>query len=209
MKLYEFAAAPNPRRVRIFVAEKGMTLDTEQVNIRAGEQFSDDFRALNPYCTVPALVLDDGTCISESFAICRYLEALKPEPPLMGTDARDQGLVEMWHRRVEIHGLMAVADTLRNTAERFQNHAVPSAKPYAQIPALAERGMNRITDFFEMLEERLSESAFVAGEGYSVADILALVCVDFAAVVKMTPPDSLTALMAWHEKVSSRPSAGA
>ncbi len=209
MKLYEFAAAPNPRRVRIFVAEKGMTLDTEQVNIRAGEQFSDDFRALNPYCTVPALVLDDGTCISESFAICRYLEALKPEPPLMGTDARDQGLVEMWHRRVEIHGLMAIADALRNTAERFQNHAVPSTKSYAQIPELAERGMSRISDFFEMLDERLADSAHVAGEAYSIADILALVSVDFAAVVKMTPPDNLGALKAWHEKVSSRPSASA
>ena len=209
MKLYEFAAAPNPRRVRIFVAEKGMTLDTEQVNIRAGEQFSDDFRALNPYCTVPALVLDDGTCISESFAICRYLEALKPEPPLMGTDARDQGLVEMWHRRVEIHGLMAIADALRNTAERFQNHAVPSTKSYAQIPELAERGMSRIGDFFEMLDERLADSAHVAGEAYSIADILALVSVDFAAVVKMTPPDNLGALKAWHEKVSSRPSASA
>ena len=209
MKLYEFAAAPNPRRVRIFVAEKGMTLDTEQVNIRAGEQFSDDFRALNPYCTVPALVLDDGTCISESFAICRYLEALKPEPPLMGTDARDQGLVEMWHRRVEIHGLMAIADALRNSAERFENHAVPSAKPYAQIPELAERGMARIGDFFEMLDERLGKSAHVAGENYSVADILALVCVDFAAVVKKTPPDGLSALKAWYETVSSRPSASA
>ncbi len=209
MKLYEFAPAPNPRRVRIFAAEKGMTLDMVQVDIRAGEQFGDAFSALNAYCTVPVLELDDGTCISESFAICRYLEALKPEPPLMGSDAKDQGLVEMWHRRVEIHGLTAIDDALRNTAERFQNPAVPSAKPYAQIPALAERGMSRISDFFEMLEERLSESAFVAGEGYSVADILALVCVDFSAVVKMSPPDGLTALKAWHEKVSARPSASA
>ena len=209
MKLYEFAPAPNPRRVRIFAAEKGIALDTVQVNIRAGDHFGDEFRALSPYCTVPALVLDDGTSISESFAICRYLEALQPEPPLMGTDAKDQALVEMWHRRVEIHGLTAIADALRNTAERFENHAVASPKPYAQIPALAERGMSRISDFFEMLEERLSQSAFVAGEGYSVADILALVCVDFAAVVKMSPPDGLTALKAWHEKVSARPSASA
>ena len=209
MKLYEFAPAPNPRRVRIFAAEKGIDLDTVQVDIRSGEQFGDAFRALNPYCTVPALVLDDGTCISESFAICRYLEALKPEPPLMGADAKDQGLVEMWHRRVEIHGLMAIADALRNTAERFQNHAVPSAKPYAQIPELAERGMGRIEDFFEMLDERLGKSAHVAGENYTVADILALVCVDFAAVVKKTPPDGMRALKAWHETVSSRPSASA
>jgi glutathione S-transferase len=209
MKLYEFAPAPNPRRVRIFAAEKGIDLDTVQVDIRSGEQFGDAFRALNPYCTVPALVLDDGTCISESFAICRYLEALKPEPPLMGVDAKDQGLVEMWHRRVEIHGLMAIADALRNTAERFQNHAVPSAKPYAQIPELAERSMGRIGDFFEMLDERLGKSAHVAGENYTVADILALVCVDFAAVVKKTPPDGMRALKAWHESVSSRPSASA
>ena len=209
MKLYEFAPAPNPRRVRIFAAEKGIDLDTVQVDIRAGEQFSDEFRALNPYCTVPALVLDDGTCIAESFAICRYLEALKPQPPLMGVDAKEQGLIEMWHRWIEIHGLMAIADALRNTAERFANHAVPSAKPYAQIPELAERGMSRIGDFFEMLDERLAKSSHIAGEDYSVADILALVCVDFAAMVKKTPPDGLTALKAWHERVSARPSASA
>ena len=209
MKLYEFAPAPNPRRVRIFAAEKGIVLDTVRVDTRAGEQFSDSFRALNSYCTVPVLVLDDGTCISESAAICRYLEALQPDPPLMGTDAKDQAVVEMWHRRVENHGLAAVADALRNTAERFQNHAVPSTVPYAQIPELAVRGMGRIGDYFEMLDERLSESAHVAGEAYSIADILALVCVDFAAVVKKTPPDNLTALKAWHEKVSARPSASA
>lgn len=209
MKLYDFAPAPNPRRVRIFAAEKGITIETVQVNTREGEQFDDAFRALNAYCTVPVLVLDDGTCISESGAICRYLEALQPEPPLMGTDAKDQALVEMWHRRVENHGLAAIADALRNTAERFQNHAVPSTKPYAQIPALAERGLSRITDYFEMLDECLSDSAFVAGERYSIADILALVCVDFAGVVKMAPDDSQTALKAWYERVSSRPSAAA
>lgn len=209
MKLYEFALAPNPRRVRIFAAEKGIDLDIIQVDIRSGEQFSDSFRALNPYCTVPALVLDDGACISESYAICRYFETLKPEPPLLGTDAKDQGLVEMWHRRVEFHGLAAIADALRNTAERFENHAVPGSKPYAQIPALATRGLSRIDDFFEMLDERLSHSAHVAGENYSVADILALVCVDFAAVVKKSPPENMTALKSWYEKVSARPSASA
>ena len=209
MKLYEFAPAPNPRRVRIFAAEKAITIETVQVNVREGEQFGDAFRAMNAYCTVPVLVLDDGTCIAESGAICRYLEALQPEPPLMGTDAKEQALVEMWHRRVEYHGLTAIADALRNTAERFVDHAVPSTKPYAQIPELAERGLSRITDYFEMLDERLSESAYVAGESYSIADILALVCVDFAGVVKRTPDDSQTALKAWHEKVSSRPSASA
>ena len=209
MKLYEFAPAPNPRRVRIFAAEKGIDLETVQVDIRAGEQFGDAFRALNPYCTVPALVLDDGTCISESVAICRYFEALKPDPPLMGTDALEQGQIENGHRWIEFHGLSAIADALRNTAERFKNHAVPSPKPYAQIPELAERGMSRIGDFFEMLDARLAESSHVAGEDFSVADILALVSVDFAAVVKKTPSDDLTALKAWHERVSARPSASA
>ena len=127
MKLYEFAPAPNPRRVRIFAAEKGIDLDTVQVDIRSGEQFGDAFRALNPYCTVPVLVLDDETCISESGAICRYLEALQPDPPLMGTDPKDQAVVEMWHRRVEYHGLTAIADALRNTA-------VPS--PMRKFPPL-------------------------------------------------------------------------
>ena len=138
-----------------------------------------------------------------------HLEALQQDPPLMGGDAKEQALVEMWHRRVEIHGLMAIADALRNTAERFQNHAVPSAVPYAQIPELAERGMGRIPDYFKMLDERLSESAYLAGETYSVADILALVCVDFAGVVHMKPSDDLAALKSWYDNVSSRPSAAA
>lgn len=209
MKLYEFAPAPNPRRVRIFAAEKGIEIETIQVDIRGGEQFNEPFRAMNAYCTVPVLVLDDGTHICESAAICRYLEASQPEPALMGTDAKDQALVDMWHRRVENHGLAAVADALRNSAERFKDHAVPSRKPYAQIPELVDRSISRIGDFFEVMDARLAESPYVAGERYSIADILTLVVVDFAAVVKQSPPEGLTALKAWHGQVSARPSASA
>ncbi len=209
MKLYDFAMAPNPRRVRIFAAEKGMTIDTVQVDLRGGGQFEEAFQALNPACAVPMLELDDGTRITETGAICRYLEEIQPEPPLLGTDPLDKAMVEMWHRKVELQGTQAVAEAFRNSAEGFKDRAIAGPVGYAQIPALAERGRQRLDDFFGVLEARLSESAFVAGERFSIADILALVTVDFARVVKASPPDTATATAAWHEAVSSRPSASA
>lgn len=197
MKYYDFALAPNPRRVRIFAAEKGIALDSEQVNVREGAQFSDSFRAINPNCSVPALVLDDGTCLIETTAICRYLEEIQPEPPLMGRDPKEKALIEMWHKRCELEGLSACAEALRNTAPRFVDHAVPGPEKIPQIAALAERGQQRIGHFFDVLNARLEESEFVAGPDYSVADILALVVVDFAKVIEAFPPDSATALKAW------------
>ena len=209
MKYYDFALAPNPRRVRIFAAEKGITLESEQVNVREGEQFSDAFKAVNPNCSVPVLQLDDGTCLIETTAICRYLEEIQPEPALMGRDPKEKAVVEMWHKRCELEGISAVAEALRNTAPRFVDHAVPGTAKVAQIPALAERGKQRTTTFFEMLNQRLEDSPFVAGDSYSIADILALVVVDFAKMVELQPADDASALWAWHEKVSSRPSAKA
>jgi len=209
MKLYDYAMAPNPRRVRIFAAEKGMTIDTVQVDLRGGGQFEDSFQALNPACAVPMLELDDGTRITETGAICRYLEEIQPEPPLLGTDPVDKAMVEMWHRKVELQGTQAVAEAFRNTAKGFKDRAIAGPVGYAQIPALADRGQQRLGDFFDVLEARLSESTFVAGERFSIADILALVTIDFARVIKASPPDSATATAAWHEKVSARPSASA
>ncbi len=209
MKLYDFARAPNPRRVRIFAAEKGVALDIVQVDLGSREQLGDDFRAVNPDCVVPALELDDGTRICESVAICRYLEELHPEPPLFGTDALDKAMVEMWHRRVEIQGFQGAAEALRNSSDFFENRALPGPVDYAQIPELAERGRQRIAQFFSMLDGRLAESEHVAGERFSIADIAALVVVDFAARTGSAPDDMPAAMAAWHARVSARPSATA
>jgi glutathione S-transferase len=209
MKLYDFALAPNPRRTRMFAAEKGVDLEVVQVNIRAGEQFAPSFRALNPNCTVPVLVLDDGTTICDSFAINRYLEERFPEPPLLGSDPLEKAQIEMWLRRVDLEGFHAVAEILRNSAERFKDRGLPGPLPIAQIPALVERGRKRIRHFFQALDARLADSEYVAGPRFTAADISALVVVDFAAVVDERPPDGAAALKAWYAKVSARPSATA
>ena len=210
MKLYDFALAPNPRRVRIFLAEKGVELEVVQVAIRDGAQFDPAFRAINPNCTVPVLQLDDGTILNDSSAICRYIEEIYPEPPLLGRDPLEKALVENWLRRVELEGYQAVAEILRNSLERFKDRGVPGPLPIQQIPALVERARKRLGAFFEMLDARLDESAFVAGSSFSAADIAALVAVDFAANgVQERPPEGLAALKSWHHKVSARPSAAA
>ena len=210
MKLYDFPLSPSPRRARVFAAEKGMELEKVTVNIREREQFEDSFRKISPNCTVPVLELDDGTALCDSFAIWRYLEEIQPEPPLMGRTPLEKAMVEQWLRRIELDGYQPCVEALRNGAERFKDRAVPSPVPFAQIPELAERGHQRIRLFFEMLDERLRESDYVAGDDFTAADIHALITVDFAAAaVQEPPPDNLSALKAWHEKVSARPSAKA
>ena len=210
MKLYDFARAPNPRRVRIFAAEKGIEFDSVvQVDLGSREQLGDAFRAVNPDCVVPVLELDDGTCICESVAICRYLEELHPEPPLLGVDPVDRALVETWHRRVEIQGLQGAAEALRNSSDFFENRALPGPVDYPQIPALAERGRQRVAQFFDMLDARLAESEHVAGARFSIADIAALVVVDFAGRTGSAPEAMPPALASWHARVSARPSATA
>lgn len=209
MKLYDFAGAPNPRRVRIFLAEKGIEVPTEQVDLRARAQHAPDFVARNPSATVPVLELDDGTCIAESVAICRYFETVQPEPPLMGEDARERALVEMWQRRIEIDGLMAAGEAFRNATPGFKDRALAGTAPVAQIDALAERGRERTGRFFRFLDQALSDRDYVAGDRYTIADITALVTVDFAAWSKLTPGPELKNLAAWYERVSARPSAKA
>lgn len=208
MKLYDFPLSPSPRRVRMFAAEKGIELELETVNIREKEQFAEKFRAISPNCTVPVLELDDGTAICDSLAIWRYLEEIAPEPPLMGATPLEKATVELWLRRIELEGYQAVVEILRNEAERFAGRAVPSAVSFEQIPALAERGRKRLALFFGMVDERLQENVHVGGPDFTAADIHALITVDFAErALEITPPDSLKALKAWHEKVSARESA--
>jgi len=194
----------------MFAAEKGIALDLVTVNIREKEQFAEKFRAISPNCTVPVLELDDGTAICDSLAIWRYLEEIKPDPPLMGTTPLEKATVELWLRRIELEGYQAVVEILRNGAERFKDRAVPSAAAFAQIPELAERGKRRLAMFYDMLDVRLQESAFVAGPTFTAADIHALITIDFAErAVEIAPPDTLAALNAWRDRVSARASAKA
>ena len=209
MKLYDHPQAPNPRRVRIFLAEKGVEVPTETVDLMAGANLKSGYLAVNPAGTVPVLELDDGSRIAESAAICRYFETLQPDPPLMGTDARDRAIVEMRHRQVELNGIAPAGDMLRNGSPRFENRALAGPHPFAQIPKLAERGRARMALFFAWLDGALSDSEFVAGPRYTIADIAALVAIDFARWSKATPDAAQGNLAAWYERVSSRPSAAA
>jgi glutathione S-transferase len=209
MKLYDCATAPSPRRVRIFLAEKGITVPIVPVDLRNGEQFTPEFRAINPECTVPVLEFDDGKCIAEVVAICTYFELTHPEPRLMGTDAEDQAIVSAWQHRVERQGFWAVADAFRNAAPGLKGRALPGPDDYEQIPALAERGRARVARFFETLDAELADREFVAGAAYSIADISALVMVDLAQRIKLAIPDGCANLRRWHEAVSARPSASA
>jgi len=209
MKLYQSDASPNSRRVRIFLAEKGISMPLVPVDLAAREQFSDAYAAVNPRRMVPTLVLDDGSAIGEVPAILRYIEEIHPEPPLLGVTAKTKAQVAMWERRAEMEGFASVMEAVRNAAPRLQNRAIAGPHDYEQIPALVERSVLRVTDFFADLNERLGQVPFVAGERYSAADITALVTVDFAKALQLSIPDEHTALKRWYETVSSRPSAAA
>ena len=209
MKLYDYAMAPNARRVRVFAAEKGIALEKIEIDLSKREQMQDAYRAINPRLAVPALALDDGTLITESVAICRYLEETHPQPPLFGSGPLGKATVEMWHRRVELEGLQAVAEGVRNSVQFFAGRALAGPVDFEQIPALAERGKRRVELFYDMLNERLAASEFIAGDDYSIADIGALVACDFAKVLKQRVGDDRPQLKRWYDAVSARPSASA
>jgi len=209
LKLYDCKTAPSPRRVRIFAAEKGIDLEKVEVDLGIGEQFSTAFRVINADCVVPVLELDDGTHISEVSAICQYLEEIHPQPALFGNTPEQRATAAMWSSKVEQQGLMAMRDAFRNSAKGLQGHAVTGPVGAAQIPQLAERGRQCVVTFFERLEQRLSASEFIAGNDFSIADITALVLVDFARWMKIEVPDNATNLRRWYDAVSSRPSASA
>lgn len=210
MKLYDMIKAPNPRRVRMFLAEKGVEIERIEVDIPSGANLRPDYLAINPRGVVPTLVLDDGTTLDESVAICRYIEGLDPEPNLMGRDPLEAAQIESWQRRMEFDGLFAVAAVFRNEAEHLANRAMPgTSPPLAAIPAMAERGRVLTAHFLDLLEARLRESDFIAGDRFTIADITAFVTVDFAKWVKMRVPETNAATRRWYEAVSVRPSAKA
>jgi glutathione S-transferase len=203
MKLYDGGRAPNPRRVRIFLAEKGITLPTEQIELGKLQQRSEEYSAINPMQRVPALVLDDGTAITESIAICRYFEAVQPDPPLFGRGPLQTALVEMWNRRVELHLFLPVASIFQHL------HPAMAIMIDPQVAAWGEANKPRVFEFLQFLDGELEARPHVAGEAYSVADITALVAVDFMRVSKLTVPDALNNVRRWHAAVSARPSAAA
>ncbi|PKP94197.1 MAG: glutathione S-transferase [Alphaproteobacteria bacterium HGW-Alphaproteobacteria-16] len=210
MKLYDTPWAPSPRRVRIFLAEKGVEVPREEIDLRKGQQFADDYLGINPRGAVPALELDDGEVLCESAAICRYFEALYPDPPLFGNTPLEIGRIESWTRRIEGDGYAAVVYVLRNTVGAFRDRAIPhAALSIAQIPELAARGTIMWDGFIAGLDQRLAEREWIATDAYSFADITALITVDFAKIAKLQVPDRLVHLHRWHAAASARPSAAA
>lgn len=209
MQLYEYAMAPNPRRVRIFLVEKGIAVDTVQVDIPAGENLAPAFRAVNPRGVLPTLVLDDGTVIDESVAICRYFEELHPEPALMGSDARSKAVIESAQRRMEWDGLLPAGDAFRNGNPVFADRALPGSEGVPAIAALAERGRAAMQRFFDALDATLAAQPFVAGEAFSIADITAFCAIDFAKWAKLRAGEAHPNLLRWHAEVGARPSARA
>ena len=203
MILYDYPGGPNPRRVRIFLAEKGISVPMETVDILKRRNRQPDFLEKNPTGGIPILELDDGTCISESVAICRYFEELHPEPPLFGTGAKERAIIEMWLRRVELNLMVPIG--------MVWVHGHPlTAKLIQQIPEAAAQNRVRTAMGYRLLNDQLAENEFIAGDTYSVVDAVALATCDFGAgLVGVPPEDGLTHLARWHAAVSARPSATA
>ena len=204
--LYDCASAPSPRRARIFLAEKGVPHGTVQVDLRSGEQMGEAFRRVNPQCTVPALRTEHGLVLTDNAGIAAYLEARFPDPPLLGATPEEKAEVASWNWRMEFEGLLAIAEALRNSAPAMANRALPGAVDYPQIPALAGRGLARVAQFFTLLNERLADHDFIAADRFSVADITAVVAVDFARVVKKKPGEQHPHLLRWRAAMAGRPS---
>jgi glutathione S-transferase len=203
MKLYDSGRAPNPRRTRIFLAEKGISVPSEQVDMMAMQHKTPEYAAINPLQRMPALVLDDGTVITESIAICRYFEALQPEPPLFGVGAKEIALIEMWNRRCELNFMANVANVFRHLHPAMKELEVP------QVAEWGEANKPRVIWFLELLDRELAQRPFVAGDRFSVADITALVAYDFMKPSKLAVPENLSHIRRWHADVSARPSARA
>ena len=204
--LYDCATAPSPRRARILLAEKGIAHDTVQVDLRSGEQLGEAYRRINPQCTVPALRTEEGLMLTDNAAITAYVEARYPQPPLLGETPAEKAEIASWNWRVEFEGLPAIAEAFRNGSPAMANRALSGAVDYPQIPALAERGLARVAQFFTVLNERLAGRDFIAADRFSVADITAVVAVDFARVVKQKPGEQHPHLLRWRTAMASRPS---
>jgi len=207
MKFFDCKTAPSPRRVRIFIAEKGITVETVPVDLRSNEQLDPDFRSINPHCTVPVLELDDGTRLTTTAGIWRYLEAAYPDPVLMGETPKQRGVISdlQWH--IEMNGFMAMAEYLRNSTPAMKGRALTGPHDYEQIPELAERGKLRVQRFLEEIDQIIANKPYVAGDRFSIADIDLLVFIDFSIWRKLSLPEEATNARRWYDAVRARPSA--
>jgi len=203
MKLYDGQFAPNARRVRMFLAEKGVEVPRVPVDLAKLEHRGPDYGGVNPFLIVPALELDDGSVLSESIAICRYFEDLHPEPALFGRTPRERAEVEMWQRLAELQLLMSVAQTFRHT------HPAMAQMENPQIPQWAEVNRDRALTAMRRFDAALASKRFLAGEAFSVADITGLIAMDFTKPARIAVPDDLPNLRRWRDEVSARPSAKA
>ena len=203
--LYDCATAPSPRRARLLLAEKGIAHETVQVDLRNNEQLGEAFRKINPQCTVPVLRTDDGLLLTDNAGIAAYLEARYPAPPLLGRTPAEKAEVASWNWRVEFEGLLPIAEAMRNTAPSLANRALPGPMNHAQIPELAQRGLARLQQFPVTLNERLAEREFIATDRFSIADLTAVVAVDFARVVKVRPGEQHPHLLRWRARMAERP----
>ncbi|MFC0587946.1 glutathione S-transferase family protein [Novosphingobium aquiterrae] len=203
---YDCATAPSPRRARIVLAEKGIAHDVVQIDLGQGEQLGDAFRAINPACTVPVLVLEDGASLTDNAGIAAWAEAAQPAPPLLGTTPLEKAAVASWNSRIEGECFMAIAEVLRNTARGMKDRALPGPHNYAQIPELAERGRARLGHFLDRFEQHMTGREWVATDAFSLADISAGVALDFAKWVKVDPDEGRPAVAAWRARLAQRPS---
>lgn len=207
MKLYYSKGSPNSRRVRIFIAEKGLDIELVAVDLGSKEQLSDAYRAINSRLVVPTLVLDDGTAIGEVPVIQRYLDDAYPDVPLFGTTAAEKAITAMWDRRAETEGFASVMEAIRNTVPGLKGRAIAGPHDYDQIPDLIDRSKKRVANFYADLDTWLKTNTFVAGDRFSVADITAFVTVDFATnAIGMPMPEDAAGLRQWYQKIADRPS---
>ena len=207
MKLYSFPMAPSARRARMFLAEKGLTAEIVDIDLRSGRHLEPAYLAINPQGLVPVLELDDGTRITENIAIAVYLDALKPTPALFGGNALERARVFQWNARIEFEGLLPLADCLRNAHPAFKGRAIPGAVGYEQIPQLAQRGEDRVKRFLQTLNERFAGSQeFIASSACSFADLTAVIFVDMLKMARLELPAGLDPLRNWHDRMRARPS---
>ncbi|HEX7441865.1 MAG TPA: glutathione S-transferase [Caldimonas sp.] len=204
--LYDCATAPSPRRARILLAEKGVAYETVEIDLRRGEQLGDAYRQVNPQCTVPALRTDEGGLLTDNAAITAWLEARFPEPNVLGSTPAEKAEIASWNWRVEFEGLLAIAEAMRNSAPAMAERALAGPVNYAQIPELAQRGLARARQFFATLDERLAGRDFLAADRFSIADITAVVAVDFARVIKLRVDEQVPELQRWRQGMALRPS---